>query len=175
MKTEIRNAVMNEAVSAITAIMGGNAIPARVSGKNVLLVESQTKDENGKSIFYTIDLTVKDNAPTKTHAGFNPQQAVQDRIDYDSGVAEKASKPKATKGGDPEVEARKVARIEAVKAWMKTAEKGKEYTATDVFNEIGAVMGSAMLTGSTLQKMVPTISIVTHSGDTKKYYVVEDC
>lgn len=175
MKTEIRNAVMNEAVSAITAIMGDNAVPARVSGKNVLLVESQTKDENGRPIYYTIDLTVKDNAPTKTRAGFDVRQAIQDRIDHDNGATEKAAKPTATKGSDPEVEARKVARLEAVRAWMKTAEKGKEYTATDVFNEIGAVMGSAMLTGVTLQRLVPAVSIVTHSGDTKKYYVVEDC
>lgn len=172
MKTEIRTAVMNEAIAAITAIFGDNAIPARVSGKNVLLVESQTKDENGKPIFYAIDLTVKDNAPTKTHAGFDPQQAIQDRIDYDNGVAEKAAKPKATKSGDPELEARKNARLEAVKGWIETAERGKEYTATDVFNEIGEVMGSVMLTGSTLQKFVPAISVVAHDG--KKYYVVED-
>ena len=174
MKTEIRTAIMTSAVSKIGAIFGENAVPVRVGKKNMIAVESGEHDEKGRPIFYTIDITVKDNEGTKTHEGFDVAKAVQERIDYDNEVAEKASAPKATKAktADPVVEARKQARMDAIANWLENAEPGREYTATEVFSEVGEVMGSVMLTGTTLQKFVPDkLSIVTHDG--KKFYVVE--
>lgn len=174
MTTELRNAVTSEAFSTLTkAFPSDVAVLARVNKKDVLLVKSSQVDEAGLPVYYTVEVTVKSNAATKTHAGFDPNAAIAEKATHDADAATKGESPKkGTPKVDPEVEARRKARLDAAREWMRSAEPGKEYTATEIFNQIGEEkMGSVMLCGSTMQKLVPDVSIVVHDG--KKYYVVE--
>lgn len=110
MKSEIRNAANEVALSAFRAAMGEKVVPVRVSKKNGFAFDTGVTDENGKPVYVVFDLTVKATEDNKTGSvkAFDLEAAVQERIDYENAP----KKETKTKTPDPEAEAKRAAHKE---------------------------------------------------------------
>ena len=133
MKSEIRNAATEVALSAFRAAMGEKVIPVRVSKKNGFAFDTGVTDENGKPVYVVFDLTVKATEDNKTGSvkAFDFEAAVQERIDYEN-APKKEAKPKTP---DPEAEAKRAAHKEReriTEEWCMANLSGEGLTASDI-------------------------------------------
>ena len=133
MKSEIRNAATEVALSAFRAAMGEKVIPVRVSKKNGFAFDTGVTDENGKPVYVVFDLTVKATEDNKTGSvkAFDFEAAVQERIDYEN-APKKEAKPKTA---DPEAEAKRAAHKEReriTEEWCMANLSGEGMSASEI-------------------------------------------
>ncbi len=153
--------------------------------KNVILgVEGATMARTNKTNFVVVpceDGVAKVNVSvalaqdTKNHAAFNMEAAIAEYKAWEAETAlkaaERAAKPKAPKGPNPEAQARRDeldAKIAALPAFT-------EYTATDIRNALGTSVADNVLVmqvGSAAKRLVEKGVLVhsTREGDKKSYY-----
>jgi hypothetical protein len=174
MTTEIRTNANAAVVSLITAAIPG-AEWVRVGKKNMLVVPSGIKDENGVMVYVTIETTAKSTTPTATAAAFDVEAAKEEYAAWVATAAEKASAPKAPKVTDEEKAAKaakKEAQVKAICAWaLEEMEDGKEYTTTEIKEAIAGFEDVSILSLGTLMKDVVSTELVNvEAKNGKKYY-----
>lgn len=127
MKNEIRVAATTAVENIVTANVPG-LIPVRVAKKDCFAIDTGVKDENGNTVFATVEITVKNTEATKTSPAF----------DLDAAIAARDAKPKTekkVKEVDPEAEAKRAKRNaeqEMVKDWCMVNLTDEPMTTTDI-------------------------------------------
>ena len=157
---------INEVKNVIMGING--AAMARQNKSNFIVIPT---DEGWVKIAVQTALS-KD---TKNHTAFNADAAVAEYKAWEAEsalrAAERAAKPKAVKGPNPEAQAKRDeldAKITALPAFT-------EYTATDIFNALAGQLPENMLVmqvGSAAKRLVKAgvLTVTTKDGDKKSYY-----
>lgn len=157
---------INEVKNVIMSIEG--ATMARQNKTNFVVIPT---DEGIVKVAVQTALS-KD---TKNHNAFNYDAAVAEYKAWEAEgalrAAERAAKPKAVKGPNPEAQAKRDeldAKITALPAFT-------EYTATDIFNALAGQLPENMLVmqiGSAAKRLVKAgvLTVTTKDGDKKSYY-----
>ena len=130
MKNEIRVAANAAVDSMLTAAMT-NLIPVRVAKKDCYAVDTGMKDENGNTVYATVEITVKNPEATKTAPAFDLDAAIAARAENDA----KPKTEKRPKQDDPEAEAKRAKRNaeqELVKEWCMVNLTEEGMTTTDI-------------------------------------------
>ena len=130
MKNEVRVAAATAVENALLSVIP-NLIPVRVAKKSGYAIDTGVKDENGKSVYAVIDITVKNTEDTQTAPAFDLNAAIAERKAYDS----QPKKEKKETEPDPEKEARAAKRNadkEALLAWCVANLSNEPLTATDI-------------------------------------------
>ena len=160
MKNEVRAEALSAVLPKITE-MFPDAVNVCVSNKNMLAVDTGKIDEEGRTIYATIDVTIKDNEATKTREGFDLMTAVSAYNEKASKATERKSKT-ASAPKNTEATERKNKRMTALREWwMNEAISGEGYTSTMVKTELADVYAelTIMQVGSdlkTLSEIIPT-------------------
>ena len=157
---------INELKKVITGIEGASM--ARANKTNFVVVPC----EDGVA---KVNVSVALAQDTKNHTAFNMEAAIAEYKAWEAETAlkaaERAAKPKAPKGPNPEAQARRDeldAKIAALPAFT-------EYTATDIRNALGNSVADNVLVmqvGSAAKRLVEKGVLVpsTREGDKKSYY-----
>lgn len=157
---------INEVKNVIMSIEG--ATMARQNKTNFIVIPT---DEG----FVKIAVQTALSKDTKNHNAFNMGAAVAEYKAWEAEgalrAAERAAKPKAVKGPNPEAQAKRDeldAKITALPAFT-------EYTATDIFNALAGQLPENMLVmqiGSAAKRLVKAgvLTVSTKDGDKKSYY-----
>ena len=160
MKNEIRTEALSAVLPKIREIFP-DAVDVCVSNKNMLAIDTGKVDEEGHTIYATIDVTIKDNEATKNHEGFDLTKCIKAYNEKASKSTErKAKTPSAPK--NTEATERKNKRMTALREWwMGEAVSGQGYTSTDVKKAMPEVYGELLImqVGSdlkTLSEEMPT-------------------
>ena len=130
MKNEIRVA----ANSAVEALIEGHVpglVPVRVAKKDCYAIDTGVKDENGNTVFATVEITVKNTEATKTSPAFDLDAAIAARAENDA----KPKTEKKAKEVDPEADAKRAKRNaeqELVKEWCMVNLTDEPMTTTDI-------------------------------------------
>ena len=174
----MKNEIRTEALSAVlpkVMEMFPDAVNVCVSNKNMLAVDTGKVDEEGRTIYATIDVTIKDNEATKTREGFSLETAVAAYEEKASKATERKSKtpsvPKNTEAAE-----KRNKRMTALREWWTSdAEEGVGYTSTmvkdslpDIYAELTIMqVGSDM---KMLSEMIPTDCEMRVEEGKKHYY-----
>lgn len=130
MKNEIRVSATN-AIEAIVEAHVPGLIPVRVAKKDCYAIDTGVKDENGNTVFATVEITVKNTEATKTSPAFDLDAAIAARAENDA----KPKTEKKAKEVDPEAEAKRAKRNaeqELVKEWCMVNLTDEPMTTTDI-------------------------------------------
>lgn len=130
MKNEIRVSATN-AIEAIVEAHVPGLIPVRVAKKDCYAIDTCVKDENGNTVFATVEITVKNTEATKTSPAFDLDAAIAARAENDA----KPKTEKKVKEVDPEAEAKRAKRNaeqEMVKDWCMVNLTDEPMTTTDI-------------------------------------------
>ena len=130
MKNEIRVSATN-AIEAIVEAHVPGLIPVRVAKKDCYAIDTGVKDENGNTVFATVEITVKNTEATKTSPAFDLDAAIAARAENDA----KPKTEKKAKEADPEAEAKRAKRNaeqEMVKNWCMVNLTDEPMTTTDI-------------------------------------------
>lgn len=130
MKNEIRVAA-NAAVEALIEGHVPGLVPVRVAKKDCYAIDTGVKDENGNTVFATVEVTVKNTEATKTSPAFDLDAAIVARAENDA----KPKTEKKPKQDDPEAEAKRAKRNaeqELVKEWCMVNLTEEGMTTTDI-------------------------------------------
>lgn len=130
MKNEIRVSATN-AIEAIVEAHVPGLIPVRVAKKDCYAIDTGVKDENGNTVFATVEITVKNTEATKTSPAFDLDAAIAARAENDA----KPKTEKKAKEADPEAEAKRAKRNaeqELVKDWCMVNLTDEPMTTTDI-------------------------------------------
>ena len=130
MKNEIRVSATN-AIEAIVEAHVPGLIPVRVAKKDCYAIDTGVKDENGNTVFATVEITVKNTEATKTSPAFDLDTAIAARAENDA----KPKTEKKAKEVDPEAEAKRAKRNaeqELVKDWCMVNLTDEPMTTTDI-------------------------------------------
>ena len=174
MKNELRNEALSAVLPKIREIFP-DAVDVCVSNKNMIAIDTGKVDENGQTVYATIDVTVKDNEATKTREGFSLEAAVAAYEEKASKATERKSKtPSAPK--NTEAAEKRNKRMTALREWWTSdAEEGVGYTSTmvkdglpDIYAELTIMqVGSDM---KMLSEMIPTDCEMRVEEGKKHYY-----
>ena len=174
MKNEIRSEALSAVLPKITE-MFLDAVNVCVSSKNMIAIDTGKVDEEGRAIYATIDVTIKDNEATKTREGFSLETAVAAYEEKASKATErKAKTPSAPK--NTEAAEKRNKRMTALREWWTSdAEEGVGYTSTmvkdslpDIYAELTIMqVGSDM---KMLSEMIPTDCEMRVEEGKKHYY-----
>lgn len=157
---------INELKNVIMGIEG--AAMARSNKTNFVVVPC----EDGVA---KVNLSVALAKDTKNHTAFNMEAAVAEYKTWEAEnalkAAERAAKPKAPKGPNPEAQARR----DELDAKIAALPSFTEYTATDIRNALGNTVADNVLVmqvGSSAKRLVAAGVLVasTREGDKKTYY-----
>ena len=130
MKNEIRVAA-NAAIENYLTANIPNLIPVRVAKKDCYAIDTGMKDENGNTVYATVEVTVKNTEATKTAPAFDLDAAIAARAENDN-KPKKESKPKQD---DPEAEAKRAkreAQKQALHDWLTDNLTEQQMTTTDI-------------------------------------------
>lgn len=130
MKNEIRVSA-NAAIESYLTANVPNLIPVRVAKKDCYAIDTGVKDENGNTVFATVEITVKNTEATKTSPAFDLDAAIAARAENDA----KPKTEKKAKEVDPEAEAKRAKRNaeqELVKEWCMVNLTDEPMTTTDI-------------------------------------------
>ena len=130
MKNEIHVAA-NAAVEALIEGHVPGLVPVRVAKKDCYAIDTGVKDENGNTVFATVEVTVKNTEATKTSPAFDLDAAIAARAENDA----KPKTEKKPKQDDPEAEAKRAKRNaeqELVKEWCMVNLTEEGMTTTDI-------------------------------------------
>ena len=174
MKNELRTEALNAILPKVME-MFPDAVNVCVSNKNMIAVDTGKVDEEGRTIYATIDVTIKDNEATKTREGFSLEAAVAAYEEKATKATErKAKTPSAPK--NTEAAEKRNKRITALREWwMNEADEGVGYTSTmvkdslpDIYAELTIMqVGSDM---KMLSEMIPTDCEMRVEEGKKHYY-----
>ena len=174
MKNELRNEALSAVLPKITE-MFPDAVNVCVSNKNMIAIDTGKVDEEGRAIYATIDVTIKDNEATKTREGFSLEAAVAAYEEKSAKATErKAKTPSAPK--NTEAAEKRNKRMVALPEWRTNeAEEGVGYTSTmvkdslpDIYAELTIMqVGSDM---KMLSEMIPTDCEMRVEDGKKHYY-----
>ena len=115
MKNELRAEALSAVLPKITE-MFPDAVNVCVSNKNMIAIDTGKVDENGQTVYATIDVTVKDNEATKTREGFSLEAAVAAYEEKATKATErKAKTPSAPK--NTEAAEKRNKRMTALREW----------------------------------------------------------
>lgn len=138
MKAEVRTSAANEVYALLTAALT-EAVPARISKSDVLLLKTNTVDEDGNPVFASVKVTVHSNTATETVPAFDPAKATADYAEHEQQKAEKANAPKKAKANEEQTAVKKLARMNATKEWVsKVMPTQNKWTATEVWESMRA-------------------------------------
>ena len=158
MKNELRTEALSAVLPKITE-MFPDAVNVCVSNKNMIAIDTGKVDEEGRAIYATIDVTVKDNEATKTREGFDLTKCINAYNEKASKATERKSKtPSAPK--NTEATEKRNKRMTALREWwMNEAEESVGYTSTKVKNELPEVYAelTIMQVGSDMKLLSETI------------------
>lgn len=158
MKNEIRSEALSAVLPKITE-MFPDAVNVCVSNKNMIAVDTGKVDEEGRTIYATIDVTIKDNEATKTREGFSLEAAVAAYEEKATKATErKAKTPSAPK--NTEAAEKRNKRITALREWwMNEADEGVGYTSTMVKDSLPDIYAelTIMQVGSDMKLLSETI------------------
>ena len=158
MKNELRTEALNAVLPTILEAFP-SAVNVCVSNKNMLAIDTGKVDENGQTVYATIDVTIKDNEATKTREGFDLMTAVNAYNEKASKATErKAKTPSAPK--NTEAAEKRNKRITALREWwMNEADEGVGYTSTMVKDSLPDVYAelTIMQVGSDMKLLSETI------------------
>lgn len=175
MKNELRTVAMNAVIPAVEAAFP-QAVKVVVSKKEMYAIDTGTIDDSGNPIYATLEVTVKDNEGTKTHDGFDIEEAKAAYAEKWHKAAEKAAKPKASKAANPEAAEKRKVRMTALRNWwMNEADSGVGYTSTMVKGILGNVYADyqVMQVGSDLKLLseeMPTNCEMRMEDGKRHYY-----
>lgn len=174
MKNELRNEALSAVLPKITE-MFPDAVNVCVSNKNMIAIDTGKVDEEGRTVYATIDVTIKDNEATKTREGFDLMVAVNAYNEKMANATErKAKTPSAPK--NTEAAEKRNKRMTALREWWTSdAEEGVGYTSTmvkdnlpDIYAELTIMqVGSDM---KMLSEMIPTDCEMRVEEGKKHYY-----
>lgn len=166
MKNEVRVAASAAAEEIIIANVPG-LIPVRVAKKDCFALDTGKKDENGNTVFATVEITVKNTEATKTSPAFDLDAAIAARAENDA-KPKKESKPKAS---DPEADAKRAKREaeqKVVEEWCIANLTDEGMTTTDIKAAIPEVAETSVMQVGTYLK-----NIAADNPDTIKRVVVK--
>lgn len=151
MKNDIRIAASNASITLMNSLPG--LIPVRVAKKDGWAFDTGVKDENGKTVWSVIEVTVKNTEDTKTSAAFNIDEAIAARQEND---AKPKSEPKI-KADDPEKAARAAQREKEqaiVEQWCMVNLTDEPMTTTDIQKAIPEVQSVTIMQVGTYLKNI---------------------
>ena len=166
MKNEIRVSATN-AIEAIVEAHVPGLIPVRVAKKDCYAIDTGVKDENGNTVFATVEITVKNTEATKTSPAFDLDAAIAARAENDA----KPKTEKKAKEADPEAEAKRAKRNaeqELVKEWCMVNLTDEPMTTTDIKAAIPELAEVSVMQVGTYLK-----NIAQDNADTVKREVVK--
>lgn len=166
MKNEIRVSATN-AIEAIVEAHVPGLIPVRVAKKDCYAIDTGVKDENGNTVFATVEITVKNTEATKTSPAFDLDAAIAARAENDA----KPKTEKKAKEVDPEAEAKRAKRNaeqELVKEWCMVNLTDEPMTTTDIKAAIPKLAEVSVMQVGTYLK-----NIAQDNADTIKREVVK--
>ena len=174
MKQNLRDEALSTVLPKIREIFP-DAVDVCVSNKNMIAIDTGKVDENGQTVYATIDVTVKDNEATKTREGFSLEAAVAAYEEKATKATErKAKTPSAPK--NTEAAEKRNKRMTALREWWTNeADEGVGYTSTmvkdslpDIYAELTIMqVGSDM---KMLSEMIPTDCEMRVEDGKKHYY-----
>ena len=142
MKNEIRVAAQSAANALLTAYT--DLIPVRVAKKDGFAFDTGVKDENGKTVYAVIEVTVKNTEDTKTSQAFDLDAAMQERTAHDNAPKKEAK----SKEADPEAEvkrAKREAQKQALHDWLTDNLTDQQMTTTDIQGACPDVAGVTIM------------------------------
>ena len=158
MKNELRTEALNAVLPTILEAFP-SAVNVCVSNKNMLAIDTGKVDENGQTVYATIDVTVKDNEATKTREGFDLTKCINAYNEKMANATErKAKTPSAPK--NTEATEKRNKRMTALREWwMNEAEESVGYTSTMVKDSLPEVYDglTIMQVGSDMKLLSETI------------------
>ena len=174
MKNELRTEALSAVLPKIREIFP-DAVDVCVSNKNMIAIDTGKVDENGQTVYATIDVTVKDNEATKTREGFSLEAAVAAYEEKASKATERKAKTPSAPKNTEAAEKRNKRMVTLREWWTNDAEEGVGYTSTmvkdslpDIYAELTIMqVGSDM---KMLSEMIPTDCEMRVEEGKKHYY-----
>ena len=174
MKNELRAEALSAVLPKITE-MFPDAVNVCVSSKNMIAIDTGKVDEEGRAIYATIDVTIKDNEATKTREGFSLEAAVAAYEEKASKATERKSKTPSAPKNTEAAEKRNKRMVALREWWTNEADEGVGYTSTmvkdslpDIYAELTIMqVGSDM---KMLSEMIPTDCEMRVEEGKKHYY-----
>lgn len=174
MKNELRNEALSAILPKITE-MFPDAVNVCVSNKNMIAIDTGKVDEEGRTIYATIDVTIKDNEATKTREGFSLEAAVAAYEEKATKATERKAKTPSAPKNTEAAEKRNKRMVALREWWMNEADEGVGYTSTmvkdslpDIYAELTIMqVGSDM---KMLSEMIPTDCEMRVEEGKKHYY-----
>lgn len=174
MKNELRNEALSAILPKIREIFP-DAVDVCVSNKNMIAIDTGKVDENGQTVYATIDVTVKDNEATKTREGFSLEAAVAAYEEKATKATERKAKTPSAPKNTEAAEKRNKRMVALREWWTNEAEEGVGYTSTmvkdslpDIYAELTIMqVGSDM---KMLSEMIPTDCEMRVEEGKKHYY-----
>ena len=174
MKNELRNEALSAVLPKITE-MFPDAVNVCVSNKNMIAIDTGKVDEEGRAIYATIDVTIKDNEATKTREGFSLETAVAAYEEKATKATERKAKTPSAPKNTEAAEKRNKRMVALREWWTNEADEGVGYTSTDVKNSLPDIYAelTIMQVGSDmkmLSEMIPTDCEMRVEEGKKHYY-----
>ena len=174
MKQNLRDEALSAVLPKITE-MFPDAVNVCVSNKNMIAIDTGKVDEEGRAIYATIDVTIKDNEATKTREGFSLEAAVAAYEEKASKATERKSKTPSAPKNTEAAEKRNKRMVALREWWTNEADEGVGYTSTmvkdslpDIYAELTIMqVGSDM---KMLSEMIPTDCEMRVEEGKKHYY-----
>lgn len=174
MKNELRTEALSAVLPKITE-MFPDAVNVCVSNKNMIAIDTGKVDEEGRTIYATIDVTIKDNEATKTREGFSLEAAVAAYEEKATKATERKAKTPSAPKNTEAAEKRNKRMVALREWWTNEADEGVGYTSTDVKNSLPDIYAelTIMQVGSDmkmLSEMIPTDCEMRVEEGKKHYY-----
>lgn len=174
MKNELRAEALSAILPKITE-MFPDAVNVCVSNKNMIAIDTGKVDEEGRTIYATIDVTIKDNEATKTREGFSLEAAVAAYEEKATKATERKAKTPSAPKNTEAAEKRNKRMVALREWWVNEADEGVGYTSTmvkdslpDIYAELTIMqVGSDM---KMLSEMIPTDCEMRVEDGKKHYY-----
>ena len=158
MKNELRTEALSAVLPKITE-MFPDAVNVCVSNKNMIAIDTGKVDEEGRAIYATIDVTIKDNEATKTREGFSLEAAVAAYEEKASKATERKAKTPSAPKNTEAAEKRNKRMVALREWWMNEADEGVGYTSTMVKDSLPDIYAelTIMQVGSDMKLLSETI------------------
>ena len=174
MKQNLRDEALSAVLPKIREIFP-DAVDVCVSNKNMIAIDTGKVDENGQTVYATIDVTVKDNEATKTREGFSLEAAVAAYEEKATKATERKAKTPSAPKNTEAAEKRNKRMVALREWWTNEADEGVGYTSTmvkdslpDIYAELTIMqVGSDM---KMLSEMIPTDCEMRVEEGKKHYY-----
>lgn len=158
MKNELRTEALSAVLPKIREIFP-DAVDVCVSNKNMIAIDTGKVDENGQTVYATIDVTVKDNEATKTREGFDLTKCINAYNEKMANATERKAKTSSAPKNTEATEKRNKRMVALREWWMNEAEESVGYTSTMVKDSLPEVYDglTIMQVGSDMKLLSETI------------------